>query len=421
MKLTGSSRQLSGRRMSVVWVLSLLVAFGAGGTLAAAATEVTFWHALGSDHQAVLNELVAEFNAANPDVVVRAEYQGSYGDLQTKLIAAVSAGRAPTVSLVYNNWTAAFLDAGALVPVEQFFDHGEHGLSQAERDDYVASFVAANTWDGRWVTMPFNKSIYVLYYNQELLDRAGVGVPATMDELRAAAKAVKDKTGVYGFALKADIDHFGVFLHAFGGRWIEDGKTAFNGPEGVAALRFMQDLVLTDGSAYYHDGYLDEEFNVGNTAMFMATVATIPWVSNDLNWGAAPIPAGAVQASLVQGTDLAIFAQATPEEQLAAWRFVKFLTSPEVNARWAVATGYLPVRESAAQSATYQEYVNQDPKKYGAGVAQLEHAKFDPGLAAWFDARRNVTEAVEEALILGVDPQDALNRAAQATDRALGL
>ena len=135
--------------------------------------------------------------------------------------------------------------------------------------------------------MPFNKSIYVLYYNQELLDRAGVGVPATMDELRAAAKAVKDKTGVYGFALKADIDHFGVFLHAFGGRWIEDGKTAFNGPEGVAALRFMQDLVLTDGSAYFHDGYLDEEFNVGNTAMFMATVATIPWVSNDLNWGAS--------------------------------------------------------------------------------------------------------------------------------------
>ena len=58
-----------------------------------------------------------------PDVVVRAEYQGSYGDLQTKLIAAVSAG-ALTVSLVYNNWTAAFLDAGALVPVEQFFDHG---------------------------------------------------------------------------------------------------------------------------------------------------------------------------------------------------------------------------------------------------------------------------------------------------------
>lgn len=411
----------SRRPMSVVWVLSVLITLLAGSAFATAATEVTFWHALGTDHQKVLNELVAEFNAANPDVVVRAEYQGNYGDLQTKLIAAVAADRAPAVSLVYNNWTAAFLEAGAVVPVEQFFDHAEHGLSQAERDDYVGSFVAANTWDGQWVTMPFNKSIYVLYYNEDLLHQAGVGVPETMDELRAAAKAVREKTGVMGMALKADIDHFGVFLHAFGGEWVKDGKSAFNSAEGVAALRFMQDLVLTDKSAYYHDGYLDEEFNLGNTAMFLATVATIPWMSADLNWGAAPIPAGTVQASLVQGTDLAIFSQATPEEQLAAWRFVKFLTSPEINARWAVASGYLPVRDSAAHSATYQQYVNQDPKKYGAGVAQLEYAKFDPGLSAWFDARRNVTEAAQEALILGIAPQDALDRAAAATDRALGL
>lgn len=411
----------SRRPTSVVWVLSLVVAVLAGSAFATAATEVVFWHALGSDHQKVLNELVAEFNAANPDVVVRTEYQGGYGDLQTKLIAAVAAGRAPTVSLVYNNWTAAFLEGGAVVPVEQFLDHTEFGLSPAERDDYVASFVAANSWDGQWVTMPFNKSIYVLYYNKELLDRAGVGVPKTMDELRAAAKAVREKTGVMGMALKADIDHFGVFLHAFGGQWVKDGKTAFNSAEGVAALRFMQDMVLTDRSAYYHDGYLDDEFNQGNTAMFMATVATIPWMSADLNWGAAPIPAGTVQASLVQGTDLAIFSQATEEEQLAAWRFIKFLTSPEVNARWAVASGYLPVRESAAQSATYQAYVNQDPNKYGAGVAQLDNAKFDPGLSAWFDARRSVTEAVQEVLILGIAPEDALGRAAAATDRALGL
>src|SRR5690606_19632289 len=157
-------------------------------------------------------------------------------------------------------------------------------------------FVSANSWDGQWVTMPFNKSIYVLYYNKDLLDAAGVGIPQTMDELRAAAKAVTEKTGVMGMALQADVDHFSVFLHAFGGQWTDGGRSAFNSAEAVNALRFMQDLVLTDGSAYYHDGYLDDEFNQGNTAMFIATVATLPWLSKDLNWGAAPIPAGAVQA-----------------------------------------------------------------------------------------------------------------------------
>lgn len=415
-----SRRAASGTFMSIVWILALVFTMAMGVSVGAA-TEVTFWHALGSEHQVVLEQLVAEFNAANPDVSVHAEYQGRYGDLQTKLTAAVAAGRAPTLSLVYNNWTAAFLEGGRVVPVETFLNDPQYGLSEAERADYVGSFVAANSWDGQWVTMPFNKSIYVLYYNKDLLDAAGVGVPQTMDELRAAAKAVTQKTGVMGMALQADVDHFSVFLHAFGGKWTEGGKSAFNSVEAVNALSFMQDLVLNDGSAYYHDGYLDDEFNQGNTAMFIATVATLPWLSKDLNWGAAPIPAGEVQASVVQGTDLAIFNQSTEAEQLAAWRFVKFLTSPEVNARWAVASGYLPVRSSAAESDTYQAYVNQAPEKYGAGVAQLEQAKFDPGLAAWSDARNTITDAVQEALILGTAPQTALNRAAAATDRALGF
>lgn len=421
MQIHMDSQQTRSRFMFLLPLLvAVLVAFTAAGS-AMAATEVTFWHALGSDHQAVLDQLVDEFNAANPDVVVSAVFQGRYGDLQQKLIAAVAAGRAPTVSLVYNNWTAALLEGGHVVPVAQFVNDPEVGLSEAEADDYIASFVAANSWNGEWVTMPFNKSIYVLYYNKDLLDQAGVGIPQTMDELRTAAKAVTQKTGVMGLALQANVDQFGVFLNAFGGSWVDAaGQSGFNDADGLAALTFMQDLVIADQSAYYHDGYLDDEFNQGNTAMFFATVATIPWLSANLNWGAAPIPVGQVQASVVQGTDLAILGQSTAEEQRAAWRFVKFLTSPEVNARWAVASGYLPVRESAAQTETYQEWVNQAPEKHGAGVAQLEQAKFDPGLAAWSDAREHLTYAVQEALLLGTPAQSALNQAAAAINQALG-
>lgn len=412
-----SARMLHAGVRLVLAVVMVAVLSAAG----LAATTVTFWHALGSDHQAVLNALVQEFNALNPDIVVTAEYQGNYGALQEKLIAAVSAGRAPTVSLVYNNWTAAFLEAGAITPVATFVNDPEIGLTAEEINDYIPAFVAANSWNGQWVTMPFNKSIYVLYYNRALLAQAGVGVPRTMDELRAAAKAVAERTGAKGLVLKADVDQFGVFLHAFGGSWLgPDGKAAFNGPQGVAALQFMQDLVRTDRSAYYYDGYLDEEFNRQNAAMFFATVATIPWVSKDLDWGTAPVPAGAVQASVVQGTDLAIFSQASPEEQRAAWRFIKWLTSPEVNARFAVATGYLPVRRSAVQTATYQAHVASAPDKYQAGISQLENARFDPGITAWFNARTYVTDAVQEALILGVSPQAALDRAAASTNRALG-
>lgn len=406
----------------VVVVALVLLLWPRGDRHVEGVTTVTFWHALGSDHQALLNELVAEFNAANPDVIVEAEYQGNYGALQQKLVAAVAAGAPPTLSLVYNNWSAAFLEGEALVPLEKFVSDPELGLSAEERADYIPAFVEANSWNGQWVTMPFNKSIYVLYYNRDLLDAAGVGVPATMDELRSAARAVTERTGVKGLALQATVDQFGIFLHAFGGSWLdEQGRVAFDNDAGVAALQFMQDLVLVDESAYYHDGYLDDEFNAGNTAMFFATVATIPWLSDERhNWGAAPVPAGTVQAAVVQGTDIALFKQASEEEQRAAWRFVKYLTSPEVNARWAVGSGYLPIRDSAAASSVYQEHVNSAPEKYKAGVDQLHHAKFDPGLAAWFDARTFITEAVEKALILGTSPQEALVEAADRTRAALG-
>lgn len=407
--------------LRVVLTLVLFVA-ATSVVWAASPTSVTFWHALGSDHQTVLNELVDQFNAANPDVVVKAEYQGNYGALQQKLIAAVAAKRPPTLSLVYNNWTAAFIEGEAIVPVSTFVSDPVIGLTSDELNDYIPSFVEANSWNSDWTTMPFNKSIYVLYYNDDLLTEAGVGVPTTMDELRAASLAVTEKTDAKGLALQANVDQFGVFLHAFGGSWIDAaGKSAFQSDAGAAALQFMQDLVLNDKSAYYHDGYLDDEFNLGNTAMFFATVATIPWLSSDQHaWGAAPIPATETQASVVQGTDLAIFKQASADEQKAAWRFVKWLTSPEINAQWAVATGYLPVRHSATQTDLYQEHLNSAPEKYEAGASQLNQAKFDPGLTAWFDARSLITDAVERALILGTAPKTALTQAATQTDQALG-
>lgn len=421
--------QRANRRLPKVPVIIfvLLLAFSGfllfrAANLTSAPATVTFWHALGSDHQTTLNELVAEFNAENPDIVVEAEYQGNYGALQQKLVAAMAAKRPPTISLVYNNWSAAFIEGDALVPIEKFVNDPDVGLSAAERNDYIASFVEANTWNGAWTTMPFNKSIYVLYYNEDLLTQAGVSAPTTMEELRSAAIAVTEQTEAKGLAVQANVDQFGVFLHAFGGEWINaEGQSAFNSAAGVAALQWMQDLVRVDEAAYYHDGYLDDEFNAGNTAMFFATVATIPWLSSENHaWGAAPIPATTTQASVVQGTDLAIFKESSPDQQEAAWRFIKWLTSPEINARWAVASGYLPVRDAATQTELYQNHVNSAPEKYNAGVSQLHQARFDPGLTAWFDARTFVTQAVEEALILGTPPQEALNEAATKTNRALG-
>ena len=187
--------------------------FGAARTLPSAApVKITFWHALGGEHGEIIDGLVAEFNASQDEVEVDSQYQGNYGTLMQKLMAAVAAGNPPTMTGSYNNWTSVFIEAEAIVPMDRFIGDREVGLSPSELADFVPAFIQANTWDGTLYSLPFNKSVQVLYYNKELLDQAGVAVPRTMEELAHAVREIKAKTGVPGLAMRPDIDTFAAFF-----------------------------------------------------------------------------------------------------------------------------------------------------------------------------------------------------------------
>lgn len=418
----GGAKARSARK--AVWALGLaamLLVSALGQASMAAPVTVTFWHALGGEHGTILQGLVDEFNASQDQVRVELAYQGGYSTLMQKLMAAVAAGDPPTMAGSYNNWTTIFIDAGAIVPVERFVRDPEVGLSSEELADFFPAFLEANTWDGVLYSLPFNKSVQILYYNKDLLDQAGVPVPSTMEELARAAQAVKEATGVAGFAMRPDVDTFAAFLRAFGGRWLDDGgMPAFAGEAGVKALTFIRDLAA-GGAAYAFDGWLDEEFNKVNTAMFIHSNSTIPWVQQGATfaWGTAPVPAGVAAASTVAGQDLVIFARATPEQQKAAWAFLKWLLSPEVNARFSVGTGYLPVRRSALDLPVLKEHVATAPEQYGAGIASLDRLVFDPSIPAWNDMRGFISEAVERVLLTGADPRAALLDAAAKSERAI--
>lgn len=414
------ARTARGRALVAGMLAALVVGMW---TLAASAApvKITFWHALGGEHGEIIADLVAEFNASQDEVLVDAQYQGNYGTLMQKLMAAVAAGDPPTLTGSYNNWTSVFIDADAITPMARFVNDAQVGLSDDELADFFPAFLEANTWDGVLYSLPFNKSVQVLYYNKDLLDQAGVGVPRTMDELAHAVREVKAKTGVPGLALRPDIDTFAAYFRAFGGEWLDaSGNPAFDGEAGVRAIRFIQELVA-DGSAYTFDGWLDEEFNKGNMAMFIHSNSTIPWVRAGATfaWGTAPVPAGDRPASTVAGQDLVIFATASEEEQLAAWKFVKWLLSPEINARFSVGTGYLPVRRSALETPVMRAYIGQAPEQYASGNESLDRLVFDPSIPAWNDMRSFISEAVESVLLLGVDPQAALSDAARKSRQAI--
>src|SRR5690606_26066235 len=237
------ARTARGRALVAGMLAALVVGMW---TLAASAApvKITFWHALGGEHGEIIADLVAEFNASQDEVLVDAQYQGNYGTLMQKLMAAVAAGDPPTLTGSYNNWTSVFIDADAITPMARFVNDAQVGLSDDELADFFPAFLEANTWDGGLYSLPFNKSVQVLYYNKDLLDQAGVGVPRTMDELAHAVREVKAKTGVPGLALRPDIDTFAAYFRAFGGEWLDaSGNPPREGARRAGAMRIVEELV----------------------------------------------------------------------------------------------------------------------------------------------------------------------------------
>ena len=160
-------------------VVGLLGLFLLGAVAMAANEPVTidFWHAMSSGHQPNLQALVDAFVAEYPYITVTMTYQGSYSSLQGKINAAVAAGNLPTIAQVYENWVTPI--QSILYPI------GPH-MTMMEVGDIVDGLVPSNTYNGVLTTVPFNKSIMVLYYNADLIPTP----PTTWAEFFDLSKAL---------------------------------------------------------------------------------------------------------------------------------------------------------------------------------------------------------------------------------------
>ncbi len=421
-------QQRKHRRIAII--AAVLVAALILPTSAAGPVTVTFWHGMSGVLNPAIEGLTNDFNKLNPGIVVNAQYQGSYSAVgspyRQKLIAAVAAGNPPTLAQVFPSYTDQLIRANALVPMEKFIK-GPAGLSDEELSDIVPVLRQANTFNGVMWTMPFNKSLNLLFYNADLLKQHNLKVPQTWDDLLAAAKALTKEDGGrvtrFGFVVRPTADYFFVMLLTNGGEFLRGGKeAAFNSPAGVEALQFLVDLVHKHKVAYILPGFADADLSAGRVAMYFATNPGLAFakeaVADKFEIGLAPLPFKKARATLLSGTDLGIMAKASPEEQAAAWKYVKFLTSPVGTTRWSLRTFYMPVRRSALNSTLMRVYLRQNPVQR-AGIDSVLLAKTEPTVAEWDEIRTIVAEVVEAALLEKMTPKQALDEAAAKANRLL--
>ena len=385
--------------MKRLWLLAVLL-FGA---LAFGQVTISFWHAMSGAHGEALTYLIQKFQEENPGIVVDLVYQGGYGALQQKLIAAVAAGQPPTIAQQYENWTTQWLDA--LVDLDLF-------VSEEVLSDILPQF--SQIFDGRVVTVPFNKSILVLYYRPDLIPNP----PKTWAEFEEmVAQIGKDEEkGIYGTAFRPpNPEIFLTFLAQAGGSILsEDWKeVTINNEAGLEAAEFAARLAKY---ALIQGAYISEAVQKGLTiGMWIDTSAGYPYNMNaakvaGVPLAVAPVPCYKNCASMIQGTNLAIFGVNQTKAQIeAAAKLIEFLLREDNIVYWAQKTGYLPVTRTAIFGKAWQEYIAQKPEQkvmtdqlLAGGFGQLLHPKY-------MDIR-NVLITYWELLLKGQDtPKNILD------------
>lgn len=297
--------------------------------------------------------LVATFNETHPDIEVRMDIQ-PWDSIKTTVPAAFASGQGPDiVTPDFNPGTVLeYAKAGTILALDDLMGTGANQIDPAA---LPADVVAGNTVDGSVYAVPANLATLMLYYNKTLLDEAGITAPpATMDELRAAAKQLTDSAkGQYGLALAdhATIAMWPILIWADGGDVIgADGCSALADPATIAAVESWASLVANDGisPAGLTGADADSLVAAGKAAMEMNG----PWAAGSyteagLDFDVAPIPTGSAgQVTLASSVPFVV--NAATDAKDAAFTFLSWWNSPEAQAQLSLASGFPPTRADMA-------------------------------------------------------------------------
>jgi multiple sugar transport system substrate-binding protein/sn-glycerol 3-phosphate transport system substrate-binding protein len=391
---------------------------------------VVWWHNHSGSREERLLEIVDEFNSTNEcGITVEAQNQGSYGDIREKVNAGIAAGEVPAALLVgYQNDQAFYQLNGALADFNTFVNDPTWGLTEEEIADFYPVFWEQGqhaAFDNQRLGFPPNRSEEMLYYNQTLLEELGYdGPPSTPEEFReiacAAAEAKGDGTG--GYVLRDDASSTASWTYAFGGDILDEEGTGYvlNSPATVEALTFLQEL-YNDGCAYFFtEGFPQTELAARNAVFTQGSSSGIPFYDEAFVaaateaggdpdvWGVAAIPHTTPDpVQNIYGGDVMI-PVTTPEQELAAWIFVKWFTTPEAQAKWVGASGYFPTRASTPVDEYVETAVGGTQWKQAMDL--LPYGTYEPQLISYEQVRTRLQEDFN-AIMQGADVQTTLDAA----------
>lgn len=411
-----------------------------------AQTEIQWWHAMGGELGVKLEAVAKGFNDSQSDYKIVPVYKGSYPETLTAAIAAFRARQNPAIVQVFEVGTGTLMAAkGAVYPVHKLLADNNEPF---DPKNYLAPVVGYySDTEGNILSLPFNSSTPILYYNKDAFEKAGLDrntPPKTWAEVEAFSKKIREsgaaKCGfTTGWVSWVQLENFsalhdkpyGTLENGFGGlasefqfngdaqvkhfenlkKWADEGIFQYGGPVGGndAPPKFY-----SGECAIYFNSSASRAGVVANAKTFEVGFAPLPYYDDVIS---------EPKNSIIGGATLWVLQGRPADEYKGVAKFFSYLSKPEVQADWHQATGYLPITYAAFELGKTQGYYEKNP---GADIAINQITRGEPSVNSKgirfgnLAQVRDVIDSEFEALLAGKkSARDALDAAVAGGNRIL--
>ncbi len=344
--------------------------------------QIEYWHP-NADTQGgqTVIELVEKFNASQDEVEVTEVYNsGMYQGIMQNMQTAAAAGSTPAVVQIGWSYREYFANNFPFTEpqtvIEEYFEEDANFINEKFAENIYA---LATSNDGLQAGLPYSLSVPVLYVNMDIAEEAGIDVDSltTWEAVREAAKQIAENTDYEGLYIAEAADNWNVqaLVESHGSQILADQKAAFADENGLATYQFYQDMVNEGSALHLPSDQGQQAFVSGEVGMAHMTVAQRTNVLNNGNFEAVAVPSPAFDGFDIKvpaGGSMLVMTAQDPEQQQAAWKFMKFLYEPDNIAAWTEGTGYVPPTQDATENSDLDKLLNEDPI-FTAAYANMEN------------------------------------------------
>ena len=364
---------------------------------------ITFYHTMGANLVGVLNNYIAEFNKLYPKIHIEHTQIGGYDDVRDQISTELTTNAQPNIAYCYPDHVALYNLAGSVITLDSLIDSKIEitradgsketlGLTEAQIADFIEGYYneGKQFGDGLMYTMPLSKSTEVLYYNATFFKEHNLTPPTTWEEMGELCKKIKEidpKSIPLGYDSEANwfitmCEQYGSpYTSATGDHFLFNNETNRN------FVKMFRE--------WYQKGYLKTQkiYGAYTSGLFTSTNEVKSYMSIGSSAGAKhqrptanadgsyPFDVGIATIPQVsetnkkvisQGPSLCIFKKANqnPQEVVASWLFVKYLTTTvEFQAEFSMESGYVPVIKSVSDNTEYKKFI--DGANGGTNIAAL--------------------------------------------------